>query len=186
MSLEHGTVLYHGSYTEVSKIDLDRCRPGKDFGRGFYLTKSYDQAKRFSVLSARKNEGRPLNVEGTLVGFVSAFEYDASRGIELHTFEEADREWLHFVAGNRRAGMFPEAVDAHARADIIAGKIANDQTARTLQLYVSGAYGTPGSEQADAFAITMLLPNRLENQFCFRSKRSIEALRFVGSEAYHG
>lgn len=37
-------VLYHGSYTKISSIDLSRCRPGLDFLKGFYLTSSYSQA----------------------------------------------------------------------------------------------------------------------------------------------
>lgn len=31
-------ILYHGSNTAIDGIDLNRCRPYKDFGRGFYLT----------------------------------------------------------------------------------------------------------------------------------------------------
>ena len=37
--------LYHGSYTEISVIDLKKSKPYKDFGRAFYLTKYYEQAK---------------------------------------------------------------------------------------------------------------------------------------------
>ncbi|MDR1652327.1 MAG: DUF3990 domain-containing protein [Prevotellaceae bacterium] len=31
--------VYHGSYTEITEIDLTRCEPRKDFGQGFYVTK---------------------------------------------------------------------------------------------------------------------------------------------------
>ena len=31
-------ILYHGTYTDFESIDLTRCMPYKDFGRGFYLT----------------------------------------------------------------------------------------------------------------------------------------------------
>ena len=33
-------ILYHGSYSEVSHIDLSQCRSGLDFGKGFYVTSS--------------------------------------------------------------------------------------------------------------------------------------------------
>lgn len=36
--------LYHGSDVTVEKINLAKCRPFKDFGRGFYLSDNYDQA----------------------------------------------------------------------------------------------------------------------------------------------
>ena len=32
-------ILYHGSNTEISKIDLEMCKPYKDFGKAFYLKK---------------------------------------------------------------------------------------------------------------------------------------------------
>jgi len=31
--------VYHGSHIKVDKIDLSKCKPNKDFGRGFYVTK---------------------------------------------------------------------------------------------------------------------------------------------------
>ncbi len=59
LTLTNGMFLYHGSYTEVSSIDLSKCKQGKDFGCGFYLTSSYKQARSFVPLSINKqiNEG---------------------------------------------------------------------------------------------------------------------------------
>ena len=47
INLTNGMLLYHGSYTEVPNIELEKCKTGKDFGRGFYVTSSYSQAQRF-------------------------------------------------------------------------------------------------------------------------------------------
>ena len=44
IGLEDGMLLYHGSYVSIPDIDLNRCMGGLDFGRGFYLTSSYEQA----------------------------------------------------------------------------------------------------------------------------------------------
>lgn len=44
LTLTNGMLLYHGSFTQVSEIDLNKCKQGKDFGRGFYVTSSYKQA----------------------------------------------------------------------------------------------------------------------------------------------
>lgn len=44
IELKDGMLLYHGSYTGISKIDLDKCTRGLDFGKGFYLTSSFEQA----------------------------------------------------------------------------------------------------------------------------------------------
>jgi hypothetical protein len=31
--------VYHDSYTKIDEIDLSKCEVGKDFGKGFYVTK---------------------------------------------------------------------------------------------------------------------------------------------------
>ena len=43
-NLEDGMILYHGSYCVVKNPDLEKCAMYKDFGRGFYLTTSKEQA----------------------------------------------------------------------------------------------------------------------------------------------
>ncbi len=43
--------LYHGSNITVETIDLGKCRPYKDFGKGFYLTDIEAQATFSKVTS---------------------------------------------------------------------------------------------------------------------------------------
>ena len=68
LTLTDGMLLYHGSFTRVSQIDLDKCKAGKDFGRGFYVTSSYKQAQNFVPLSVNKQvkEGK-LPADTTLL-----------------------------------------------------------------------------------------------------------------------
>ncbi len=54
MKLKDDMLLFHGSYTAVEKIDLSMCLQGKDFGSGFYLTSSVNQARSFIKTSAAK------------------------------------------------------------------------------------------------------------------------------------
>lgn len=35
LAIEDGMLLYYGSFTKVLQIDLNKCKRGKDFGRGF-------------------------------------------------------------------------------------------------------------------------------------------------------
>lgn len=183
LALETGLMLYHGSYASISRIDLAKCAAGRDFGRGFYLTSSLDQARSFVPLSIKKHQAEGGG-GGLSEGFVSSFRVVLRRDLQVCSFSEADADWLHFVAANRRGDLFPELADAYKHFDVIAGKIANDRTARTLQLYVSGAFGEPGTSEADTIAITTLLPNRLEDQYCFLTPASIECLEYEGSEPY--
>ena len=184
LTLTDGMLLYHGSFTQVSQIDLGKCKTGKDFGRGFYVTSSHKQAQTFVPLSVNKQVKEGKLPPDTTLGYISVFKLHLMPETSVHLFQSADRDWLHFVASSRRGTLFPDLRKQYAAFDIIGGKIANDQTARTLQLYTTGAYGEPGSEQADSIAITLLLPNRLEDQFCFCNAKVIQSLEFIRSDCY--
>lgn len=45
--------LYHGSNMVVEEIDLQKTRPYKDFGRGFYLTSMKEQAQKMAQRVSR-------------------------------------------------------------------------------------------------------------------------------------
>ena len=66
--------------------------------------------------------------------------------------------------------------------DIISGKIANDDTNATIIAYMNNVFGSMGSEQADRMCISLLMPERLQDQFCFRSDKAISMLEFLKSE----
>lgn len=186
MIIEDGTELYHGSYTEVAVVDLGKCKDGLDFGKGFYLTSDYEQAVSY-VPSAVRKAVRARRVKHNYDvndGRISVYRYHADKSLNIHCFTEADLDWLHFVTANRDKDFFPEVLDKYRKIDIVCGKIADDQTARTLQAYIAGAYGMPGEKQTDETAIKILLPNRLKNQFCFRTENSVSALEFIGSVRY--
>ena len=179
-------ILYHGSYTEVSRIDLSQCRAGLDFGTGFYVTSSLQQAVSYVPASVRKATRRGLLAESFSEsdGRVSVYRFRADPNLFIHCFDDADEEWLHFAACNRSRELFPELREKFASVDVIGGKVADDQTAITLNNYVAGAYGVPGSARADRTAIELLEPERLQDQFCFRTAKAVQSLIFVRSDRY--
>ncbi len=179
-------LLYHGSYMEIRDIDLSKCSAGLDFGKGFYLTTSFEQALDYIPATVKKNKRRKRLPEDFDVknGCVSVYRFHADWELMIHIFQTADVEWLHYVASNRNDLLFAEASKKLAAYDVIGGKIADDSTAATLNNYISGTFGEPGTERADAFTISALLPERLEDQFCFRTDRSLKALEFIRSERY--
>ena len=65
---------------------------------------------------------------------------------------------------------------------MVAGKIANDNTNATITAYMAGVFGEVGTKAADDICISLLLPERLQDQFCFRTDRAIRSLTFVESE----
>lgn len=179
--LKDEMILYHGSYTIVQEIDLFKCAPYKDFGRGFYVTSSIKQAENFVRLSLKRAALRGIITDDVTSGYVSKFKFEASDKLIKKTFEQADIEWLHFVVSNRDNSYFPEIRKYYKKYNVIIGKIANDRTASTLQAYVDNAYGVAGTPKADQMAISTLLPNKLEDQICFRDENAVACLKYIGS-----
>lgn len=186
IELYDGILLYHGSYMEIPNIRLSQCSPGLDFGRGFYVTTSFEQAMSYIPAAVRKNLRRKRLPQGFAIedGCVSVYRFHADPDLKVHCFQTADLDWLHFVTANRSNGLFDEYRISLESCDIIGGKIADDSTAATLNMYISGEYGTPGTQRADMFTIEGLLPDRLKDQFCFRTEPSVNALEFIRSERY--
>lgn len=46
-------ILYHGTFMEFQTIELEKCRPYKDFGKGFYLTDIEEQAMKMAEKKVR-------------------------------------------------------------------------------------------------------------------------------------
>lgn len=180
--LKSGMLLYHGSYTEIKNVDLEKCISGKDFGKGFYLTSSYEQARNFVRLSLKRNKAIGKIDLNQDYGYINVYELTNIQDINDYYFEHVNIEWLHFVAGNRDQSLFINEVNELQQYNVVVGKIANDRTAATLQAYMDGVNGDPGNQQVDKNTIDALLPNRLEDQYCFKTDDALHALKFIRSE----
>lgn len=173
-------MLYHGSYCAVDTPNLEKCALYKDFGQGFYLTTSAEQARGFAKISAAKRFAKGNFIEKT--AYVSSFKVRNVEELNVCSFENANIEWLHMVVAHRTHNNFMELKNKMSSFDVVAGKIANDNTNATIAAYMNGLYGALGSKSADEICISLLLPERLEDQFCFRTCRAIEKLEFIGVE----
>ena len=120
--------------------------------------------------------------ENQKFGYVSIYELNLSYQLKTHIFENADINWLHCIAAHRKKKLFLSVEHEMENYDVIVGKIADDATNATLTAYLAGAFGTVGEKEADDFCIKQLLPNKLENQYCFKTKEAIECLKFVNGE----
>ena len=181
-NLKNGLILYHGSYCEVKEADLTKCSNNKDFGQGFYLITSKQQAKRFLETSIVKAITSGDIIKSQDYGFISMFKLHSSNELRVKIFENANKEWLHCFVAHRKRTNFKNIVNQMNKYDVIVGKIADDATNTTLIAYLGGAYGRIGDKEADDFCINKLLPNRLKDQYCFKTEKAISCLEFVGSE----
>ena len=96
----NGLILYHGSYCEVKKPLLEKCAKRKDFGKGFYLTSSKEQAESFlrtSIVKAVNNGDAMPNQD---YGYISTYRVELSAELKSHIFKTADANWLHCIAAH--------------------------------------------------------------------------------------
>jgi hypothetical protein len=127
-------ILYHGSNQAVRGGDLSKCRPFKDFGKGFYLSENLGHASRMARRTTRIYGGLPL---------VSLFEVNLAKAAELAVlrFPEPNREWARFVLNNR-SRTFTDLSDPNsnhdAKYDLVVGPIANDDIALLFRQFESG------------------------------------------------
>ena len=115
--------LYHGSNDEIKNPKILESDRKLDFGTGFYLTTSYEQAEKWAVLTAkRRNYGKP---------FISVFEYDEEGSNELSVlkFQNADEKWLRFVSANRKN------LSVKNDYDVVIGPVANDRTMPVISFF---------------------------------------------------
>lgn len=182
MQLTDHMILYHGSYCRVQIPDLKRCAKHKDFGKGFYLTTSKEQAQNFARMSTRKAIANGTVHENLKYGSISSFRFKATKKLLIKTFLTADADWLHCVVSHRKGKAFPELISNFKDFDVIAGKIANDNTNATITAYMAGVFGEVGTKPATDVCIDLLLPERLQNQYCFRTDEALSCLTFLGSE----
>lgn len=153
-------VLYHGSNIIVNKPQLIEQKRGLDFGPGFYLTTSEDQAVRFSkiVLKRRKTGSAMVNVY--------TFDLDeAEKTLAVRKFNGADIEWLRFVVENRLKAYSGNDYD------VVIGVVANDTVMPTIQAHLSGFI----NEEA---ALITLKTSKLVDQVCLKTERALSLLHF--------
>ncbi len=177
-----GLILYHGSYCEVKNPEVRYGARYKDFGQGFYLTPSKKQAQNFVQMSVKKAAFNGKIDSLQEYGFVSSFQFSMNKELNIQIYPETDSEWLHCIVGHRRKNTFPKIVRELKKYDIVVGKIANDNTNATIAAYMASAYGEIGSKSADTMCISLLMPERLQDQFCFRTNDAIKSITFVESE----
>ncbi|MCI5830579.1 MAG: DUF3990 domain-containing protein [Treponema sp.] len=154
-------LLYHGSNTQVLNPQILESDRRLDFGRGFYLTSSFEQALRWAELTVKRRE--------TGKSVVSVFELDEAKltNLKVLRFNQAQKEWLEYVTLNRKNQYIP--ADDY---DIVTGPVANDRTMPVISLYFSGVYDIEET-------IKRLMPQKLHDQYTFKTDRALKALKFL-------
>lgn len=165
-------ILYHGSNVEINEINFSKCKPYKDFGKGFYLTSIKQQAVRMA-------ENRAALFGGDPVVTVYEVDEDIMHKPELNTktFDMVPTiEWARFIVNNRSREFTDVAsldCNIDAKYDIVLGPVADDAVAATIRRFMGDRLDEEGLRKR-------LTYKELSNQYSFHTKKAISFLRKVG------
>lgn len=156
--------IYHGSTVIVQKPESRKSEMFLDFGDGFYTTTSYEQAERWAMIKAKRQ-----NLDA---GFVSVFDFDdqaAFVNLDVKRFAFADEEWLMYIV-NSRKGITPKKA-----TDMVIGPVADDNIYQSIRLSEAGAYNVEET-------IKRFKSETLRDQWVFQSTQSLVHLKYIDAD----
>lgn len=153
-------ILYHGGSHVIETPEIREPNRTLDFGKGFYVTSSQNQAERW-VRSHLKGRFE--------IGYVNSYEFDLESvpsDFKVKVFENANEEWIDFVLDNRLTKDF-----AHDY-DIVSGPVANDNVYTQITLFEGGII-------SKEILINELKTYKLVDQYLFHTERALEHLNYL-------
>lgn len=152
--------VYHGSYTEITEIDLSKCEKNKDFGQGFYVTKNRKHAEEWAERIGNRNK---------TTGVVTEFEFGKYLYLEndfnILRFADYNEEWLDFVVFNR-SNKTNTPIHEY---DFVEGPIADDKISRRIYDYLDEII-------SKADFLNELKYHEPTHQICFCTVKSLQLI----------
>ena len=154
-------ILFHGAKEQIFEITHNGSRKNCDFGKGFYLGETYDQALSFV------NENRNSSVY--------SFEL-LPNSLKIVEFS-CDLEWMLAICyfrGNlkeyKNSPLIKKIINKVKKADIIIAPIADNNMFYIMSSFVKGEINCD-------VAIHSLSTSKLGKQYVFKTEKSLEFLK---------
>lgn len=151
-------ILYHGTNVLFEQADLKHSKDRRDFGKGFYTTTRYEQAKEWA-------ENMYIRYGGDGV-YVMKFRLYLHPDLHIKVFRGLTQEWLTMIKENRLVGGIQHSYD------IVIGPLADDNTMRTVAFYVAGIY-------TDKVALEQLRSCQADDQVSIHTIKGMSCLEFI-------
>lgn len=146
-------IIYHGTTEIIKTPDVMHSKKYLDFGKGGYLTTYEEQAKKWAVRKAMRQEKTAV---------VNVYEMsDYSEKYKVLSFEEENEKWLEFVCACRKGKALNEEYD------IIIGNVANDDVFKTVDMYFRGLWDKQK-------VLDELRYYKMNNQICIVKQKTLE------------
>lgn len=156
-------IVYHGGTDSIERPDIGVGRAELDFGKGFYVTDIRSQAESWAMRVADRRQLPPI---------LNVYEMDVEailKNYRCRVFNEYDKDWLDFIAGNRR-GM-----NLWRGYDMIEGGVADDRVIDTVEAYIAEL-------MSEEMALKRLAMHKPNNQLCLLNQSMVDRyLKYVES-----
>nr|WP_298560986.1 DUF3990 domain-containing protein [uncultured Prevotella sp.] len=158
--------LLHGSYIEINKPDLSKCKSHNDFGKGFYLTPNWKRAWQMGKRSSALHQG--CIVVNSFLFYPKLCE---QKGLKIKTFEGFTAEWAKFILLNRTSPVFKH------NYDIVIGPVADAFVEQEIAKYKAAFKANYMEEDSlKEFASRISQFGNEYIQYCFCTQRAIDEL----------
>lgn len=154
-------IVYHGTVETIEKPDVKHSKRYLDFGKGFYLTSFEQQAKKWALRKALRQEKKAI---------VNVYELkDDLKKYRVLSFEKENEKWLDFVCACRNGE------ELNQEYDIIIGNVANDDVFKTVDMYFRGLWDKEK-------VLNELRYYKMNDQICIVNQKTLdEVLEFKKS-----
>lgn len=157
--------IYHGGFLAISKPKILVINRTMDFGRGFYTTTSFDQAKKWALIKKDR-----FHYEKAIVSiFEMNNEIFKTAELKSKVFHNANEEWLDFVIQNR------QNINFDYDYDVVMGPVANDNIYASLNLYEDGFLSKKE-------LMVELITWKYVDQICFHTEKALGFIKFIKAE----
>lgn len=156
-------LVYHGGTDIIEKPNVGIGRAYLDFGKGFYVTDIRSQAEGWANRMADRRLLCPI---------LNVYELDIDvikNNYHCKVFNEYDKEWLDFIAGNRNG------LNLWKGYDMIEGGVADDRVIDTIEAYMADL-------MSEEMALKRLAMHKPNNQLCLLSQALVDTyLKYIES-----
>lgn len=176
VSSKNGRVLYHGTDSKFRIPDPKYFKDIKDFGTGFYLTTSADQAERFARLRSRSTRRTK--------GYVNMYWLSDNALANLNVANIKDSViWLRYVLFCRGYNTNDLEIEKmFSGYDIICGKVADAKVNDILSKYMHKEYHSLAKGfgmSPEEIAVKELKVEVFEDQIVFKTQKALDSLSFI-------
>ena len=168
-------ILYHGSNIIIENINLNKCRPYKDFGKGFYCTTVESQAELMAKRVATIYGGTAAVTE-----FCLSDDIYQDENLAVKEFEIPSKEWALFVLNNRNRNFVEfhnKECNYDCKYDMVVGPVADDALALLFRTFSNGLI------DIDVLVKDMKF-KKFTNQYSFHTVKAIRYLKVIGGSKY--